>query len=94
MRYEKMAMDEKWKVMAENFAEAFASDSVHTNYKNLWVQVCDWAKADKLPPPENVQIVQKIVMGEKGTEVQVEFCIFMDGKEISAKKKTVKKAEE
>ncbi|MDD2655224.1 MAG: hypothetical protein PHQ80_00980 [Candidatus ainarchaeum sp.] len=87
-------MEEKWKVMAENFAEAFASDSVHANYKNLWAQVCDWAKADKLPPPKNVQIVQKIVMGGKGTEVQVDFCIFAGGKEISAKKKTVKKAEE
>ena len=93
MRYEEWAMADKWKIMAENFAEAFASDSVHTTYKNLWVQVCDWAKADKLPPPENVQVNQKIIIGERGTEVEVEFCIFADGKEISAKKKTVKKAD-
>jgi len=94
MRYEKRAMADKWKVMAENFAEAFASDSVHTTYKNLWFQVCDWAKADKLPQPENVQVTQKIIIGEKGTDVEVEFSIFTEGKEIIAKKKTTKKAEE
>jgi len=94
MHYEKRAMADKWKIMAENFAEAFASDSVHNTYKNIWVQVCDWAKADKLSKPENVRVVQKIIIGEKGTEVEVEFSIFADGKEISAKKKTVKKAEE
>lgn len=84
-------MADKWKVMAENFAEAFASDSVHATYKNLWSQVCDWAKADKLPKPENVQITQKIIIGEKGTEVEAEFSIFAEGKEISARKKSVKK---
>jgi hypothetical protein len=89
----KTAMQDKWKVMAENFAEAFASDSVHATYKNIWFQVCDWAKADKLPQPENVQVNQKIIIGEKGTEVEVEFCIFADGKEISAKKRTVRKAD-
>lgn len=94
MRYEKRAMADKWKVMAENFAEAFASDSVHNTYKNIWVQVCDWAKADKLSKPENVRVVQKIIIGEKGTEVEVEFSIFADGKEISAKKKTTKSAKE
>jgi len=94
MRYEKRAMADKWKIMAENFAEAFASDSVHNTYKNIWVQVCDWAKADKLSKPENVRVVQKIIIGEKGTEVEVEFSIFADGKEISAKKKTTKSAKE
>lgn len=93
MRYGMEAMDEKWRVMAENFAEAFASDSVHATYKSLWFQVCDWAKADKLSPPENVRVVQKIIIGERGTEVEVEFSIFADGKEISAKKKTLKKAD-
>jgi len=64
---------------------------VGATYKGLWLQVCDWAKADKLPAPENVQVAQKIIIGENGTEVEVEFSIFAEGKEISAKKKTVKK---
>lgn len=84
-------MEKKWKEMAENFSEAFASDSVHTTYRGLWEQVKQWAKADKLPEPGNVQVVQKITMGAKGTEVEVEFSIFSEGKEISAKKKTMKK---
>lgn len=84
-------MEEKWKAIAENFAEAFASESVHSTYKNLWFQVCDWAKADKLPAPENVQVMQKITIGKKGTDVQVEFSIFAEGKEITAKKKSVRK---
>lgn len=87
-------MQDKWKVMAENFAEAFSSNSVHATYKNIWVQVCDWAKADKLSKPENVQVIQKIIIGEKGTEVEVEFSIFADGKEIKAKKKTTKANEQ